>query len=261
MVTDAGHFPRAAGHRVERPRGTATHLMIACMRGAGWVRVARATHPIRAGDIVWLPADEPHAYGSNDNDPWSISWVHFLSEESAAWQNQLGWAAKRPLALGHLPPDRMADLKIDEVYAWLDRGYAPLQLIGAATALRATFCAAINLANLVGETRSAAMRVTAVLEQIREKPSMALTLEELASSAGLSVPHFSDLFRRQAGHAPIDFLIRQRISRACHLLDTTDWSVTAIAAEVGYSDPYYFTRCFRRIMRESPRSYRQIVKG
>ncbi len=261
MVTDAGHFPKAAGHRVERPHGAITHLVIACMRGSGWVRIEKETHVIRAGDIIWLRADEAHAYGSSDDDPWSISWVHFMSDNAEAWQEQLGWATGNPVAIGHLPTDRLADLKIDEIYSSLEHGYSILQLIGAATALRGTFCAAIHLANLAGKTRSAAARVAVVLQQMRESPEKALTLEELASSAGLSVPHFSELFRRCTDHAPIDYLIRQRIRRACHLLDTTDLSISTIATEVGYDDPYYFTRCFGRIMGESPRSYRKIIKG
>jgi transcriptional regulator GlxA family with amidase domain len=69
------------------------------------------------------------------------------------------------------------------------------------------------------------------------------------------------LFKQQTGYAPIDFLIRQRIRKACQLLDTTDASVAAIAEKVGFEDPYYFSRCFHRIMGSSPRTYRQSVKA
>jgi len=75
------------------------------------------------------------------------------------------------------------------------------------------------------------------------------------------VPHFSELFRQQTGYAPIDYLIRQRIQRACLLLDTTVSAVSKITTEVGYNDPYYFTRSFRRVMGCPPRAYRHIVKG
>jgi transcriptional regulator GlxA family with amidase domain len=100
-----------------------------------------------------------------------------------------------------------------------------------------------------------------VREHLRENLAQSHRLEELAAAAGLSVPHFCALFRRQTGYAPIDFLIRQRIQRACKLLDTTDKSIAMIATEVGYDDAYYFTRCFRRIVGSPPRAYRKIPKG
>lgn len=75
------------------------------------------------------------------------------------------------------------------------------------------------------------------------------------------MPHFCLLFRRQTGYSPIDFLIRQRIRQACRLLDGSQASVSAIASEVGFSDPYYFSRRFRNVMGVSPRDYRKAIKG
>ena len=77
----------------------------------------------------------------------------------------------------------------------------------------------------------------------------------------MSVTHYSALFRRHGGFAPIDFLIRQRVQHACRLLDTTSLSVGEVAERTGYADPYYFTRCFRRVMGVAPRAYRKVPKG
>jgi len=261
LVTDAGFFPHAAGHRVERPQGAATHLLIACLRGRGWVRDKNREQPVGPGDLVWLPANESHAYGSCLKDPWTISWAHFCGDECGHWQKQLGWANEKPFGLGHVPPDQMADLKLDHVYASLELGYALPQMIGSSVALRSFFCAALHIANTSGATRSAAERVAAVREKMRSSLARPFRLEELAAAANLSVPHFSELFRQQTGYAPIDYLIRQRIQRACLLLDTTVSAVSKIATEVGYNDPYYFTRSFRRVMGCPPRAYRHIVKG
>ena len=77
----------------------------------------------------------------------------------------------------------------------------------------------------------------------------------------MSVTHYCAHFRKLTGFAPIDFLIRLRVRYACHLLDTTSLSVAQIAADTGYNDPYYFARCFRRVMGCSPRAYRKVPKG
>jgi AraC family transcriptional regulator of arabinose operon len=261
LVTDAGYFPHAAGHRVERPQGSGTHLLIACLDGCGWVRSAGRTQPVEAGDLVWLAADQPHAYGADEGKPWTIVWAHFRGDEVTDWQQHLGWAAKSPVGLMRIDPARIAELKLDAIYDLLEHGYSIPQLLSAGAALRMTFCTAINLTERTGANRSAAERTALVRDQLVLSPVRSYRLEELATAARLSVPHFSLLFRQQTGYAPIDFLLRQRIKNACRLLDTTHTGIAQIGAEVGFEDPYYFSRCFRRVMGSSPLAYRKTVKA
>jgi AraC family transcriptional regulator, arabinose operon regulatory protein len=261
LVTDAGYFPHATGHRVERPQGASTNVIIACLLGGGWVRLRGRREEMSPGDIVWLPADVAHSYGAAEEDPWTIVWAHFRGAEVPAWQRLLAWAEKVPVGKSRLPPERLGELRLDQVYAYLERGYSVPHLLGASAALRASWCAALDLARGSDAAHSAAERTAVVREQLIATSERHYRLSELATAAGVSVPHFCQLFRKQTGYPPIDFLIRRRIQRACRLLDGTHESVARIAAEVGFDDPYYFSRCFRRIMGRSPRSYRNIVKG
>jgi AraC-like DNA-binding protein len=59
------------------------------------------------------------------------------------------------------------------------------------------------------------------------------------------------------GVSPVEYLIGQKIQRACSYLSTTSWSVKDIARELAFDDPYYFSRCFKQRMAVSPRHYRQ----
>ena len=104
-------------------------------------------------------------------------------------------------------------------------------------------------------------RVSASVEKLRREWMRPNRLEELATSAGVSVSHYSALFRRQTGFSPIDFIIRLRIKHACRLLDTTDLSIGQIAARIGFDDAFYFARRFRRVMGCFPRAYRKVQKG
>lgn len=261
LVTDAGYFPTARGHHVERNKGTPTHLVIACLRGQGWFSTAAGNRPVKAGDLVWLRANQPHAYGADLHDPWTIGWVHFSGDEAEGWNNHIGFPAGAASVLSHVTAEGITALKLEQIYLSLERGYSTAELISAAIMLRTAFDMAAHAVRHGGATRSANERISAVREHLRENLAGAHRLDELAAAAGLSVPHFCSLFRRQTGYAPIDFLIRQRIQRACTLLDTTDGSVASIAADVGYEDAYYFTRCFRRIVGCPPRVYRKIPKG
>ena len=79
--------------------------------------------------------------------------------------------------------------------------------------------------------------------------------------AGLSVSHYSALFRRATGYGALEYQTRLRMGAARELLDTTDRPVASVAAQVGFSDALYFSRQFRRIHGMSPTEYRSHDKG
>lgn len=260
-VTDAGYFPAAVDHLVERTQGAPTTLVILCMRGVGWVRLGETQLELHAGNLVWLPARTAHAYGASQEDPWSIAWAHFAGEEVAAWRDLLDTVATVDGGLIALPVDHLDEVALDHVYPALERGFALRHQVMAAAALRRALSVVAELAMERPEVRSARDRVAASVAMLQREWARPHRLEELATAAGMSVTHYSTLFRRHTGFAPIDFLIRRRVQQACRLLDTTKLSVGEIAARVGYDDAYYFTRCFRRVMGCAPRDYREVQKG
>ena len=50
---------------------------------------------------------------------------------------------------------------------------------------------------------------------------------------------------------------RIKVSHACYLLDISDDTVAQIASWLGYDDPYYFSRLFKKVMGISPQGYRR----
>ncbi|MGG4034304.1 AraC family transcriptional regulator [Paenibacillus cisolokensis] len=86
-------------------------------------------------------------------------------------------------------------------------------------------------------------------------------LSDLARHTGLSKQHLIYLFNRETGCPPVEYFLRMKMQRAGQLLDLTDWSVKEIASAVGLSDPYYFSRLFKKMMGCSPTAYRGIPKG
>ena len=91
-----------------------------------------------------------------------------------------------------------------------------------------------------------------------DRPLQAATL---AAQANISLSHFFTLFKRYVGSTPMDYFIRLRLRRACHLLENTEMSVKAIAYTLGYEDPYYFSRIFKSFNRISPSKYRLLKIG
>ena len=83
-----------------------------------------------------------------------------------------------------------------------------------------------------------------------------ITLEETASHCGLSSFYFSKLFKKRKKLTFIDYLTNRRIEEADRLLLETNLSIKEISRAVGYNDPNYFTRVFKRVHFSSPTSFR-----
>jgi AraC family transcriptional regulator len=94
------------------------------------------------------------------------------------------------------------------------------------------------------------------VEFMRERLADDLPLVMIASSAGLSPFHFARRFKQATGSAPHQYLIRQRIDRARHLLAHTRVSLVEVAQQCGFCDQSHLTNHFRRITGMTPRRYR-----
>lgn len=85
--------------------------------------------------------------------------------------------------------------------------------------------------------------------------------ERAVSDAPYNPDYFHRAFRERIGRTPRQYQEFCRIERATHLMEA-GYAVAAAAAEVGYSDPYYFSRCFKRVLGCSPRAHlRRLVRS
>jgi AraC-like DNA-binding protein len=83
-----------------------------------------------------------------------------------------------------------------------------------------------------------------------------ISLDTLSEMAGLSTPYLSKQFKDILHVSFIDYLTNARMERARELLHTSDLSVTAISAQVGYSNLQYFSSRFKTKFGVTPSQYR-----
>jgi len=102
----------------------------------------------------------------------------------------------------------------------------------------------------------AAVRIEQSVAYMTQHLDRPLQVATLAAKASVSPSHFFALFKRRIGLAPMDYFTRLRMERACHLLETTSLSVKEVAAELGYEDPFYFSRVFKSVNQLAPSDYR-----
>ena len=92
---------------------------------------------------------------------------------------------------------------------------------------------------------------------IEENYGRDLPLEEVAKSVGLSPSYFSSSFKRETGKNVVEYITEYRVEKAIELLCTTNLNTSEVAYRVGFNDPKYFTRIFKRSVGVTPSLYRR----
>lgn len=91
---------------------------------------------------------------------------------------------------------------------------------------------------------------------IQDHHSEAISLQQIADVLGVNKDYFGQIFHQELGLSPWEYLLRYRVLRAKELLRATNYSVTEVAARVGFDTLSYFSRIFRREVGCSPRAFR-----
>ncbi|BBD60198.1 AraC family transcriptional regulator [Nostoc sp. HK-01] len=98
------------------------------------------------------------------------------------------------------------------------------------------------------------------ISYIHENLERDLTLAEIAAVVGMSMYHFSRLFKQSTGFAPHQYVLNSRIAKAKKLLSATEKSIEQISEQVGFQSQSHFTNVFRKFMGITPKTYREQVK-
>ena len=94
------------------------------------------------------------------------------------------------------------------------------------------------------------------VQDFNESFSSSICIREYAASHHMSVCWFIRSFRHCMGMTPMQYITFLRITRAKELLRSTDYSIQEISPMVGYENPLYFSRIFKKQTGYSPSEYR-----
>ncbi|BFK88384.1 response regulator transcription factor [Pseudoflavonifractor gallinarum] len=83
-----------------------------------------------------------------------------------------------------------------------------------------------------------------------------ISLKEIAATVFATPAYVSSLFKKETGNSIIEYITICRMRRAAELLHQEhDLSLTAVSEQVGYTDPYYFSRCFKKYYGVTPSKF------
>lgn len=94
-----------------------------------------------------------------------------------------------------------------------------------------------------------------ITDFVRARSSQSLTLADVASAIHMSPNYLTSLYHSQTGMSLGRFILTERIARAKRMLRQPGSSVKSVGLELGFSDPFTFSRAFKRIAGVAPRQW------
>jgi len=230
------------------------------LEGRGVARLDSVRYEVIAPSVLVVPERLAHEFEwSSDSSGYVLSVTSSLSEKLKRKIGNHADVFAHPAC--HALDDAAGELasvfrRIHDEY----RADAPLRNLSLETALIAM---SIALARLSGDAEDPARRpgrsgrhFRGFIDLVERRHKEQWTVSQYAVALGITAPHLNTLCKRYAGRSAKRLIHDRLLLAARRGLAYTDRSVAAIAGDLGFADPSYFARFFRRSEGMTPSRFR-----
>ena len=218
--------------------------------GHGRLRTGGQEVQLGPGDLFLLRPGQLAEYCASAHDPWEYYWVGFNGAFAAKLVQATPFTEQKPFCHASQPQA----LKEALLNIFNARGPRPEN---EAAMVGHLYLFLAELMRQAAESRvhtpsTGSQYVLRAIKYIQFNYSHEITIDDIAKTVGVSRSHLYRLFMTNVGQSPIDYLTAYRIGEACSLLKNSRLSIAEIAASVGFSDKFYFSRVFKKTMGMPP---------
>lgn len=258
----AGFTPITRGSKLDyyinRPQGMKGYIINLTLRGHARASVGGRELLFHENELLLFPPGVPHQYGRDEHSEyWDHLWIYFIPRPY--WIDWLKWD-ETTHGIGKTTVNDPLQLQaLRELFYEVIRYHNEAAPISEAMAMNALERLILNCFQLqpVRTRHVYDPRINVVCNYLNEHIAQEIKIDTLAAMVFLSPSRLAHLFRNDLGQTIHAWREVQRINQAKWLLQTTMMPMSKIAASVGYSDPVYFTRLFRKHHDIPPSEYRK----
>jgi AraC-like DNA-binding protein len=224
-------------------------------RGKGHLELAGQAVPLRGGTVFTYGPDVPHRITTDRHDPLVKYFVDFAGRRAATLLREQGLA---PGTSGHVVSPHEIQRVFDEL---IHNGHK-------ATRLAPQMCTTLleylvlKISESLSTWKAAQTPAYATYERCRqhiEANCLRLTgLPQIARQCHVVPAYLCRLFRRYDHQTPYQYLMRLKMNIAAERLQNPGVLVKQVAAELGFDDPFHFSRAFKNFLGLSPEAFRRL---
>lgn len=241
-----------------RPRGRLDFQLLYIAAGKAHFHFDDEEKIVHAGHMVLYRPKEPQKYEYYGEEQTEVYWVHFTGGNVTNILRSYGLTEdKKVFYCGSgLEYQSLFRAMIDELQMCKENYQEMLEMY-----LRQIF---IRLhrrfeASAKMDNSYAAEKIDIAVSYFNEHYSEQINIHEYAESNHVSTSWFIRNFKLYTGFTPMQYILSKRIYNAEALLQNTQYNVSEIANIVGYENPLYFSRIFKKAKGLSPSEYRKNI--
>lgn len=244
---------RSSWHTL-RPAGREDCQLLYIASGRAWFILDGKEIEVPAGSMVFYPPHTRQQYAYYAQDKPEAFWIHFTGYEAEALAHEAGFAQNQIIPAGIHSAYRDIFVRIIQELQ-LSRPFTE-ELLPLLT--RQLFLLIRrHTAEESKDNRRIRREMEKAVHYFNENFFRDISIENYAKEQHMSTCWFIRSFKQYMGVPPLAYLTSIRINRAKELLETTDYTVSEIGEIVGYENPLYFSRIFKKIAGVSPVKYRK----
>lgn len=220
---------------------------------SGRVTYQIESHPVEltAGNILFLSDGIVHSAYRNLNEPLSIIPIRFKINQYK--DNNRTVLSSSPSYFSFLPRDIPKFLGLFEA---IHRYFCHLPSIRRDALCHSTICQIVaeiaHELEYIERHKPIHPAIMQIKNHIDLNPADRLSVENLTALSGLSAKYGSRLFQQLYGHTIKEYQIKVRIEYARYLLEQSNQSVKEISFQLGYPDPFVFSKQYKAVTGTAP---------
>lgn len=222
--------------------------------GRGYLKTGQTVHPVETGESFMIFPQTEVYYYPDPQDPWAYCWIEFSGAE-----------ALRLLAMIHISPDQPVvtaapqDFRamFDQVMSNQLEPYAQ-ERSDAVLHLLLSYYMEYYPSEQASLKKDYVGSAKAYIESNYWKSS--LSVLDVVEYVTIERSYLFRLFKKETGTSISGYLTTVRIRRACELLAESRLSIKSLSYSVGYHDPLYFSKIFKKVTSYTPSQYRKVYR-
>ncbi len=224
-------------------------------RGEGGLKLGRRSHELQAGTVFAYGPGVAQHITSNPQKPMIKYFVDFAGTQAAQWLQGSGLAPGKVSQV--FPPNEIQPL-FDELIRNGQRSsrHAP------ALCHELLVCLGLKLREARAPVKFAESPAFATYQNCRQHLAAHFaqlrTLDEAARECHVDVAYLCRLFHRFDQQSPYQFLTRLKMNHAASRLREPGALVKNVAADLGFSNPFHFSRVFKSVLAVAPDTFRKL---